>query len=206
MFRWEIFDSDAFGITILRSLAPQVLGKVADMGLDRVRAWGQRGAVALRAVVEEVEGATVGSGVEVAEAVEVVEVVEVAEVTVRRGAVVVVEEEEARIPQGEVVVEVQDIARTSYVATCRAFPVDEIFLRKCVVSVSFRFVIGFLNSFDFGGGFSFGGVVVTVAKRPFPYLSISFSTFFQRSSCTKRKDASFSSLIRRIRRCAGFLF
>ena len=145
------------------------------MGLDRVRAWGQRGAVALRAVVEEVEGATVGSGVEVAEAAEV------AEVTVRRGAVVVVEEEEARIPQGEVVVEVQDIARTSYVATCRAFPVDEIFLRKCVVSVSFRFVIGFLNSFDFGGGFSFGGVVVTVAKRPFPYLSISFSTFFQRS-------------------------
>ena len=109
MFRWEIFDSDAFGITILRSLAPQVVGTVADMGLDRVQARGQWGAVALRAaVVEEAEGATVGSGVEVAEAAEV------AEVTVRQGAVVVVEEEEARIPQGEVVVEVQGIARTSY--------------------------------------------------------------------------------------------
>ena len=32
---------------------------------------------------------------------------------VRQGAVVVVEEEEARIPRGEVAVEVQDIARTS---------------------------------------------------------------------------------------------
>ena len=104
MFRWEIFDSDAFGITILRSLAPQVVGMVADMGLDRVQARGQRGAVALKAVVEEVEGATVGSGVEAAE---------VAEVTVRQGAVVVVEEEEARIPRDEVAVEVQDIARTS---------------------------------------------------------------------------------------------
>lgn len=110
MFRWEIFDSDAFGITILRSLAPQVVGMVADMGLDRVQARGQRGAVALKAVVEEVEGATVGSGVEVAEAVEAAEV---AEVTVRQGAVVVVEEEEARIPRDEVAVEVQDIARTS---------------------------------------------------------------------------------------------
>lgn len=107
MFRWEIFDSDAFGITILRSLAPQVVGMVADMGLDRVQARGQRGAVALKAVVEEVEGATVGSGVEAAEAAEV------AEVTVRQGAVVVVEEEEARIPRDEVAVEVQDIARTS---------------------------------------------------------------------------------------------
>ena len=107
MFRWEIFDSDAFGITILRSLAPQVVGMVADMGLDRVQARGQRGAVALKAVVEEVEEATVGSGVEAAE------VAEAAEVTVRQGAVVVVEEEEARIPRGEVAVEVQDIARTS---------------------------------------------------------------------------------------------
>lgn len=55
------------------------------------------------------------------------------------------------------------------------------FLRKCVVSVSLRFVFDFLIPFDFGGGLSFGGVVVTVSKRPFPYLSISFSTFFQRS-------------------------
>jgi len=110
VFRWEIFDSDAFGITILRSLAPQVVGMVADMGLDRVQARGQRDAVALKAVVEEVEGATVGSGVEAAEAAEAAEV---AEVTVRQGAVVVVEEEEARIPRGEVAVEVQDIARTS---------------------------------------------------------------------------------------------
>ena len=77
------------------------------MGLERALVRGQRGVVALRAVLEEVEGATVGSGVEVAEAAEV------AEVTVRRGAVVVVEEEEARIPQGEVVVEAQGIARTS---------------------------------------------------------------------------------------------
>jgi len=107
VFRWEIFDSDAFGITILRSLAPQVVGMVADMGLDRVQARGQRDAVALKAVVEEVEGATVGSGVEAAE------VAEVAEVTVQQGAVVVVEEEEARIPRDEVAVEVQDIARTS---------------------------------------------------------------------------------------------
>ena len=107
VFRWEIFDSDAFGITILRSLAPQVVGMVADMGLDRVQARGQRDAVALKAVVEEVEGATVGSGVEAAEAAEV------AEVTVQQGAVVVVEEEEARIPRDEVAVEVQDIARTS---------------------------------------------------------------------------------------------
>ena len=80
---------------------------VADMGLDRVQARGQRDAVALKAVVEEVEGATVGSGVEAAE------VAEVAEVTVQQGAVVVVEEEEARIPRDEVAVEVQDIARTS---------------------------------------------------------------------------------------------
>lgn len=113
MFGWEIFDSDAFGITILRSLAPQVVGMVADMGLDRVQARGQRGAVALKAVVEEVEGATVGSGVEAAEAAEAAEVAEVAEVTVQQGAVVVVEEEEARIPRDEVAVEVQDIARTS---------------------------------------------------------------------------------------------
>ena len=55
------------------------------------------------------------------------------------------------------------------------------FLRKCVISVSLRFVFDFLIPFDFGGGLSFGGVVVTVSKRPFPYLSISFSTFFQRS-------------------------
>ena len=113
VFGWEIFDSDAFGITILRSLAPQVVGMVADMGLDRVQARGQRGAVALKAVVEEVEGATVGSGVEAAEAAEAAEVAEVAEVTVQQGAVVVVEEEEARIPRDEVAVEVQDIARTS---------------------------------------------------------------------------------------------
>ena len=52
---------------------------------------------------------------------------------------------------------------------------------KAGLSVSLRFVFDFLIPFDFGDGLSFGGVVVTVSKKPFPYLSISFSTFFQRS-------------------------
>ena len=55
MFRWEIFDSDVFGTTILRSLVPQVVGMVADMGLERAQVRGQRGAVALRAVAAGME-------------------------------------------------------------------------------------------------------------------------------------------------------